>query len=113
MAGLSTVLAAYARIIGILGAGANAMPAFSLDEQPEVFFSTTQSSRAIRTRLQRGEVRQLGPRLYTKNLMDDPETVARRNWSRIAAGYFPGAVIVDRTALESRPAEDGSVTLAA
>jgi Fic family protein len=89
------------------------MPAFSLDEQPEVFFSTTQSSRAIRTRLQRGEVRQLGPRLYTKNLTDDSETVARRNWSRIAAGYFPGAVIVDRTALESRPAEDGSVTLAA
>jgi Fic family protein len=89
------------------------MPAFSLDEQPEVFFSTTRSSRAIRTRLQRGEVRQLGPRLYTKNLTDDPETVARRNWSRIAAGYFPGAVVVDRTALETRPAEDGSVTLAA
>jgi hypothetical protein len=89
------------------------MPAFSLAEQPEVFFSTTQASRAIRARLQKGEVRQLGPRLYTKNLTDEPETVARRNWSRIAAGYFPGAVIADRTALESRPADDGSVTLAA
>lgn len=89
------------------------MPTFSLEEQPEVFFSTTGTSRAIRARLQKGDVRQLGPRLYTKNLTDDPETIARRNWSRIAAGYFPGAVIVDRTALENRPAEDGSVTLAA
>lgn len=89
------------------------MPAFSLEEQPEVFFSTTPTSRAIRARLQREEVRRLGPRLYTKNLTDTPEVVARRNWSRIAAGYFPGAVIVDRTALESRPGEDGSVTLAA
>ena len=89
------------------------MPAFSLAEQPEVFFTTTQTSRAIRTRLQKGEVRQLGPRLYTKNLTDDAETVGRRNWSRIVAGYFPGAVIVDRTALESRPADDGSVTIAA
>lgn len=89
------------------------MPAFSLDEQPEVFFSTTHTSRAVRARLQKGELRQLGPRLYTKNLIEDLESVARRNWSRIAAGYFPGAVIIDRTALESRPAEDGSVTLAA
>jgi hypothetical protein len=89
------------------------MPAFSLEEQPEVFFSTTPTSRAIRARLQKGEVRRLGPRLYTKNLTDDREAVARRGWSRIAAGYFPGAVIVDRTALENRPAEDGSVTLAA
>jgi Fic family protein len=89
------------------------MPAFSLHEQPEVFFSTTQTSRAIRTRLQKGEIRQLGPRLYTRNLTDDPESVARRNWSRIAAGYLPGAVVVDRTALEYRPADDGSVTLAA
>jgi hypothetical protein len=89
------------------------MPAFSLREQPEVFFSTTQTSRAIRTRLQNSEIRQLGPRLYTRNLTDDREAVARRNWSRIAAGYFPGAVVVDRTALEYRPADDGSVTLAA
>jgi hypothetical protein len=89
------------------------MPAFSLEEQPEVFFSTTPTSRAIRARLQKGEVRQLGPRLYTKNLTDNPQAVARRSWPRVAAGYFPGAVIVDRTALENRPAEDGSVTLAA
>lgn len=89
------------------------MPAFSLDAQPEVFFSTTKTSRAIRARVDKGEVGQLGPRLYTKNLTDGPEAVGRRNWSRIAAGYFPGAVIVDRTALENRPAEDGSVTLAA
>ncbi|MEX2195562.1 MAG: Fic family protein [Thermoleophilaceae bacterium] len=88
------------------------MPRFSLDEQPEVFFTTTSSSRAIRGLLDEGRARKLGPRLYTKNLSDDLEVVTRRNWSRIAAGYFRGAVVVDRTALEGGPASDGSVTLA-
>jgi hypothetical protein len=39
------------------------------------------------------------------------EQVARRNWHRIAAGYFPGAVVVDRSAFEARPSDDGSVFL--
>jgi fido (protein-threonine AMPylation protein) len=89
------------------------MPSFSLDEQPEVFFTTTESSRAVRSLLRQGKLRQLGPRLYTKNLTDPPVAVTRRNCWPIVAGYFPGAVIVDRTALEDRPAEDGSITLSA
>jgi hypothetical protein len=40
------------------------------------------------------------------------ETVVRRNYSRIAGHMFPGAVIVDRSALEMQPAADGSLTLA-
>lgn len=88
-------------------------PAFSLDEQPEVFFTTAETSRQIRALVRAGRVRQLGPRLYTTNLTDSPEDVGRRNWWRIAAGYFPGAVVVDRTALEAAPGADGSITLAA
>jgi len=84
---------------------------FSLEDQPEVFFTTAKTSRAIRTSLRAGEVRKVGPRLYTKNLVDSLEVVAKRNWSHVTAGYYPGAVICDRTALEGRPAEDGSVTL--
>lgn len=35
----------------------------------------------------------------------------RRNWQRIAALYFPDAVVVDRSAIEAKPAEDGSLFL--
>ncbi|HVC06151.1 MAG TPA: hypothetical protein VND98_01005 [Solirubrobacterales bacterium] len=35
----------------------------------------------------------------------------RRNWQRIAALYFPGAVIVARSAFETKPATDGSLFL--
>ena len=84
----------------------------SLEEQPEVFFSTTPSSRAIRRLLDAGEVRHVKGRLYTKNLADPLEDVVRRGVWDIAAGYFPGAVIVDRTAFEPRPAgAEGSVFL--
>ncbi|MEO8687776.1 MAG: hypothetical protein ABI611_06110 [Solirubrobacteraceae bacterium] len=60
-----------------------------------------------------GKARQLGPRLYTKNMTSTPEAVCLRNWAEIAAGYFPAAVIVGRTAMDFKPAEDGSVFLVA
>jgi hypothetical protein len=85
---------------------------FSLEQQPEVFFSTTQTSRAIRRLLEAGEVRRIEGRLYTKNLTDPPADIVRRRVWDVAAGYFPGAVIVDRTAFELRPAgQEGSVFL--
>ncbi len=85
---------------------------FVPDEQPEVFFSTSELTRAVSYQVGRGRLRKLGPRLYTTNLDDPLEDVARRNLWKIAAGYFPGAVVVDRTAIEFRPAADGSITLA-
>jgi fido (protein-threonine AMPylation protein) len=93
-----------------MGRMARPTTTFSLQEQPEVFFSTTATSRAIRRHLAAGEVRQIAGRLYTRNLTDPlTEIVRRRVWD-IAAGYFPGATIVDRTAFEMRPADpDGSV----
>ena len=35
----------------------------------------------------------------------------RRNWIEIAGLYFPSAVLVDRSAVDGRPAEDGSLFL--
>ncbi len=35
----------------------------------------------------------------------------RRNWQRIAALYFPNAVVVDRSAFEAKPSADGSLFL--
>lgn len=85
---------------------------FSLAGQPEVFFSTTATSRAIRRHLAAGEIRQIAGRLYTRNLTDPLEDVVRRRVWDVAAGYFPGATIADRTAFETRPAApDGAVFL--
>jgi hypothetical protein len=88
------------------------MTTFSLDEQPEIFVSKTAASRAIRRLLDAGEVRHVAGRLYTKNVTDPLSDVVRRRVWDIAAIYFPGAVLVDRTAFELRPAgAEGSVFL--
>jgi Fic/DOC family protein len=86
---------------------------FSLEDQPEVFFSRTDISAAVRYAVRSGKARQIGPRLYTRNMHDEPESLARRNWAVIAAGYFPDAVVSGRTAIEFAPAPDGSVFLTA
>ena len=42
--------------------------------------------------------------------MTEPsERIVRRNWHALLKDYFPDALISDRTALENRPAADGSV----
>lgn len=80
-----------------------------LDALPEVFVSTDELSSAVSRAVAQGEVRQLGPRLYTKNLTDAPEAIVRRHVWTIIAAYAPDALIADRTALENAPASDGSV----
>lgn len=80
-------------------------------ELPEAFVSNTAISGAVSRAVQAGELRKLASRLYTKNLEDTPEEVVRRNLWGIVAGYFPGALVVDRTAVEAAPASDGSVFL--
>ncbi len=80
-----------------------------LDELPEAFVSHTSISRAVSRAVKAGKLRKLASRLYTGNLDDPPEDVVRRNLWGIVAGYFPGALIADRTAFEAAPASDGSV----
>jgi hypothetical protein len=92
---------------------ASVKPDFSVGAQPEVFFTGTAISDAVRYAVRSGRARKLGPRLYTRNVDDPLEAVARRNWAAIAAGYLPGAVIVGRTAFAFAPADDGSVFLSA
>ena len=58
-----------------------------------------------------GALRKLASRLYTSNQRDSPEEIIKRNAWRIVAGFYPGALIADRTALENRPAGDGSIFL--
>jgi hypothetical protein len=84
------------------------MPDF-LENFPEVFISSTEISASVKQALDRGKVKKIGSRLYTKNLVDDPELIVKRNWYHLLKEYYPDALIADRTALENKPAEDGSV----
>ena len=86
-------------------------PAGSLSRMPEAFVSDKTITREVSRAVKAGKLRKLASRLYTRNLTDPPEAVVARNLWSIVAGYFPGALIADRTALENTPASDGSVCL--
>ena len=83
----------------------------ALDGMPEAFVSNTAISRHVSRAVKAGRLRRLASRLYTRNLTDRPEAVVGRNLWHIVAGYFPGALVADRTGLENAPADDGSVCL--
>src|SRR5579864_99202 len=87
------------------------MPDFSTI--PEAFVSSAELARVVSREVKIGRLRKLGSRLYTRNLKDPPEKIVQRNLWPLVAAYLPGALIADRTALESRPAADGSVFLIA
>ncbi len=87
------------------------MARFVLKDAPEVFVSTAAKSAPVSRAVTAGKLRKLGSRLYTTNLTEAPASLVRRHLWDIAAGFFPGGLIADRTALEQRPAPDGSVFL--
>ena len=68
----------------------------------EIIFASSLSveSRRIHAALEAGQLRQLAPRIYTNNLVDDAAAVIRRNLFGIAAHRFPDSVISHRSALK-------------
>ncbi len=84
------------------------MPSF-LDDMPEVFVSRTDISALVNQAVRQGKLRKLGSRLYTKNMDAAAEDIVKRNWYFLLKDYYPDALIADRTALENKPAADGSV----
>jgi|HubBroStandDraft_1064217.scaffolds.fasta_scaffold02544_3 hypothetical protein len=87
------------------------MPDFSA--MPEVFVSDARLAAAVSREVKRGTLRKLASRVYTRNLKDPPDRIVGRNLWPLVAAYLPGALIADRTALENRPAADGSIFLVA
>lgn len=71
--------------------------------------SDAQSSSAVSFWASKGRLVKIGPKLYTVNTKDSPESIIQRNRWQVVAAYFPGALIADRTALEGKPAADGSL----
>ncbi|MGI8403065.1 MAG: Fic family protein [Gemmatimonadaceae bacterium] len=78
---------------------------------PEVLASSAEITAAISKAVDAGELRPLGLKLYTSNFKDDDETIIKRNLWRVVGLLSRGSVISHRTALEGKPAGDGSVFL--
>ena len=81
------------------------------DIHPEVFLSDSQGATEAGRMVRAGTARKLGPRLYTRNILDTPEAIVSRNLWQIASLLMPGGVVSHRTAFENRAAPDGSVFL--
>jgi len=76
---------------------------------PEVFLSESDTSRTVSNMVKLGTARKIGPRLYTRNMSEPVEIIVARNRWQIVGMLVPEGVIGFRTALESHPADDGSV----
>ena len=85
------------------------MPRNSLDGLPEAFVSNSAIKSAVSRAVTQGRIRQIATKLYTFNLEDPPEQIVRRSLWELVAACAPGALIADRTAIENRPAADGSI----
>lgn len=83
----------------------------SLDDLPETFVSTSETTHLASKAVRAGKLRKLASRLYSRDLKSVPDAIVRGNLWQIVAGYFPDAIIADRTALEGVPAKDGSIFL--
>lgn len=83
----------------------------TLSDLPEAFVSTAETKNLVSKAVRAGRLRKLAPRLYSRDLTSDPNMVIQRNIWSIVAGFFPDAIIADRTALEGMPSKDGSVFL--
>ena len=78
---------------------------------PELVVSTAETSDAIARAVAAGELKALARPFYSPALDDEPAQIIRRNAWRVIGALVPGAIISCRTALEGRPATDGTVFL--
>jgi hypothetical protein len=81
----------------------------SPEPQPEVFTSDSGSSLQVGRLARAGKLRKIGPRLYTTIMREDPASIVRRNLWKVVSELAPRTVVSHRTAMQNRPAEDGSV----
>ena len=70
---------------------------------PEIVFGGGSESSRVSRGVARGELRKIGPALYTSNHTDAPARVVGRHLWEIAAHYAPNAVVSHRTAFEGSP----------
>lgn len=75
----------------------------------EVFLSNTEKSYQYHVWQKEGKIRKISSKLFTTNMLDTIDNIVRRNLWEIVSLLYPQAIISDRTALELKPATDGSI----
>lgn len=70
----------------------------------------TEEARLTKLRKQK-KIRKLGPRLYTSLPLSSAESVVQAYWIQVVSSLFPDVLLSHRSALEYKPAPDGSVVL--
>ncbi|WP_044266895.1 Fic family protein [Bacteroides timonensis] len=87
--------------------------AIRIDTQKEIIFGSSDPnvSRVLSNKEKNGELRKIAPRIYTSNLIDNPENIVRRNLMEILAYRYPNALISHRSAKEMRPTPSGDFFL--
>lgn len=77
----------------------------------EIIFGSSNSaeSKRIQQMVRKGLAYKIAPRVYTSNLTDQTDAIVRRNWFRILANLYPGAVLSHRSALECQPTQSGHI----
>ena len=84
-----------------------------MKKYPIIFLSDTSQSVEISRAAKAGIVRKIGPRLYTSNMVDDPEQLVRQNLWQIISMLFPGAVVSNRSAIENKISPAGKLYITA
>jgi len=80
-----------------------------IDKLPEVFVSNKNTSNYLHRAIKDGSLKKIGPKLYTKNLTDEPKDIIKKYLWFIVSEYFPDGLISDRTAIEGKPSKDGTI----
>ncbi len=77
----------------------------------EVIFSSSDKnlSKQISKLEKAGEIRKIAPRIYTSNLIDEPEVIITKNIFTILGKLYPNSVLSHRSALEFKPTSAGHI----
>jgi hypothetical protein len=94
------------------------MAALNPEKLPDFVFSNTELSAQIHQLTESKHLIKVGSKLYIRRpkvkdeqLEDAIKLVINQNFWAIVSNLVPGAIIVDRTAIENRAAEDGSICI--
>ncbi|MFN8521337.1 MAG: hypothetical protein U0667_18590, partial [Chloroflexota bacterium] len=79
---------------------------------PDLIFGDRASRANLSKAAKAGSIVRLAPAIYTGRTLTDPALMAREHWREILAHELPGAVLVDRSARQTAPDEQGRVFVA-
>lgn len=79
----------------------------------EIIFSSSDQriSKQISKLEKNGKIRKIAQRIYSSNLIDQPEAIIRRNLFMVLGRLYHGAVLSHRSALEFEPTKEGHIFL--